>query len=60
MSNSPSFEDQAVLHFFEMGTRNLIAAAKQAAHGIAVALSVAGTDRLESSGYFSAKLAQER
>jgi uncharacterized protein YbjT (DUF2867 family) len=50
VSNSPSFEDKAVLDFFETGTRNLIAAAQQAG----------GTDRLESSGYFRAKLAQER
>ena len=50
-----------MLHFFETGTRNLIAAAKQAGcvrH--CVALSVVGTDRLEHSGYFRAKLAQER
>jgi len=60
VSNSPSFEDKAVLHFFETGTRNLIAAAKQAGSRHCVALSVVGTDRLESSGYFRAKLAQER
>jgi uncharacterized protein YbjT (DUF2867 family) len=60
VSNSPSFEDQAVLQFFETGTRNLIAAAKQAGVRHCVALSVVGTDRLESSGYFRAKLAPER
>ena len=60
VSNSPSFEDKAVLHFFETGTRNLTAAAKQASVRHLVALSVVGTDRLESSGYFRAKLAQER
>ena len=60
VSNSPSFEDKAVLDFFETGTRNLIAAAKQAGVRNYVALSVVGTDRLESSGYFRAKLAQER
>ncbi|KRQ95633.1 NmrA family transcriptional regulator [Bradyrhizobium jicamae] len=60
VSNSPSFEDKAVLHFFETGTRNLIAAAKQAGVRHVVALSIVGTDRLEGSGYFRAKLAQER
>lgn len=60
VSNSPSFEDKVVLHFFETGTRNLVAAAKQAGIRQLVALSVVGTDRLESSGYFRAKLAQER
>lgn len=60
VSNSPSFEDKAVLHFFETGTRNLIAAAKQAGAQHFVALSVVGTDQLESSGYFRAKLVQER
>ena len=60
VSNSPSFEDKAVLHFFETGTRNLVAAAKQAGVRHCVALSVVGTDRLESNGYFRAKLAQER
>ena len=60
VSNSPSFEDKAVLHFFETGTRNLIAAARQAGVGHCVVLSIVGTDRLESSGYFRAKLAQER
>ena len=60
VSNSPSFEDKAVLDFFETGTRNLIAAAKRAGVRHCVALSVVGTDRLESSGYFRAKLAQER
>ena len=52
VSNSPSFEDKAVPDFFETGTRNLIAAAKQAGVRNYVALSVVGTDRLESSGYF--------
>lgn len=56
VSNSPSFEDKAVLHFFETGTRNLVAAAKQAGVRHCVALSVVGTD----NGYFRAKLAQER
>ena len=60
VSNSPSFEDQAALQFFETGTRNLTVAAKQAGIRHFVAVSVVGTDRLESSGYFRAKLAQER
>ena len=60
VSNSPSFEDKAVLHFFETGTRNLIAAAKQAGVRHCIALSVVGTDRPESGGYFRSKLAQER
>jgi uncharacterized protein YbjT (DUF2867 family) len=60
VSNSPSFEDKAVLQFFETGTRNLTAAAEQAGVRHCIALSVVGTDRLESSGYFRAKLAQER
>jgi uncharacterized protein YbjT (DUF2867 family) len=60
VSNSPSFEDKAVLHFFETGTRNLIAASKQAGVRHLVALSVVGTDLLQGNGYFRAKLAQER
>jgi uncharacterized protein YbjT (DUF2867 family) len=60
VSNSPSFEDAAVLAFFETSTRNLLAC--EAASGVAhhVALSVVGTDRLPGSGYFRAKLAQEK
>lgn len=59
VSNSPSFEDAAVLKFFETSGRNLLAA--EAAAGVRhhVALSVVGTDRLQESGYFRAKLAQE-
>jgi uncharacterized protein YbjT (DUF2867 family) len=59
VSNSPSFEDVAVLNFFETSTRNLLAA--EAAEGVRhhVALSVVGTDRLLESGYFRAKIAQE-
>ncbi|HEY6465774.1 MAG TPA: SDR family oxidoreductase [Candidatus Acidoferrales bacterium] len=59
-SNSPSWEDAAVLNFFETSTRNLLtneAAAKVRHH---VALSVVGTDRLSESGYFRAKIAQEK
>lgn len=59
VSNAPSWEDKAVLDFFETSTRNLLAA--EAAVGVKhhVALSVVGTERLLSSGYFRAKLAQE-
>jgi uncharacterized protein YbjT (DUF2867 family) len=59
LSNSPSWEDAAVLEFFQKSTANLIAAAK--ANGVKhyVALSVVGTERLQASGYFVAKLAQE-
>jgi uncharacterized protein YbjT (DUF2867 family) len=60
VSNSPSFEDAAVLKFFETSTRNLLAAEAAAGVGHHVALSVVGTDRLSGSGYFRAKLAQER
>jgi uncharacterized protein YbjT (DUF2867 family) len=60
VSNSPSFEDAAVLAFFETSTRNLLAA--EAAAGVQhhVALSVVGTERLTESGYFRAKIAQEK
>jgi uncharacterized protein YbjT (DUF2867 family) len=59
LANSPSFEDKAVLEFFETAGRNLLAA--EAAAGVRhhVALSVVGTDRLPESGYLRAKLAQE-
>ena len=59
VSNSPSFEDKAVMEFFTTSTRNLLAAEKAAGVGHHVALSVVGTDRLPDSGYFRAKLAQE-
>jgi uncharacterized protein YbjT (DUF2867 family) len=59
VSNSPSFEDTAVLKFFETSTRNLLAAEKDAGVGHHVALSVVGTDRLLGSGYFRGKMAQE-
>ena len=52
VSNSPSFEDGAVLEFFETSTRNLLAAEAAAGVGHHVALSVVGTDRLPESGYF--------
>ena len=59
VTNSPSFEDAAVLNFFQTSTRNLLAV--EAAEGVRhhVALSVVGTERLSESGYFRAKIAQE-
>jgi uncharacterized protein YbjT (DUF2867 family) len=59
VANSPSFEDKAVLEFFETSGRNLLAAEAAAGVGHHVALSVVGTDRLLQSGYFRAKMAQE-
>jgi uncharacterized protein YbjT (DUF2867 family) len=59
VSNAPSWEDDAVLAFFETSSRNLLAAEAAAGVGHHVALSVVGTDRLLASGYFRAKLAQE-
>jgi uncharacterized protein YbjT (DUF2867 family) len=59
VANSPSFEDKAVLEFFETSERNLLAAEAAANVGHHVALSVVGTDRLLASGYFRAKMAQE-
>src|SRR5262245_42439335 len=60
VSNSPSWEDAEVLNFFETSTRNLLT--YEAAAGVRhhVALSVVGTDRLSESGYFRAKIAQEK
>jgi uncharacterized protein YbjT (DUF2867 family) len=60
VSNSPSFEDQAVLEFFETSSRNLLAAETAAAVAHHVALSVVGADRLPDSGYMRAKFAQEK
>jgi uncharacterized protein YbjT (DUF2867 family) len=60
VSNSPSFEDAAVLQFFETSTRNILAAEAAAGVGHHVALSVVGTERLAESGYFRAKIAQEQ
>jgi uncharacterized protein YbjT (DUF2867 family) len=60
VSNSPSWEDAAVLKFFETSTRNLLTNEATAAVGHHVALSVVGTDRLSESGYFRAKIAQEK
>jgi uncharacterized protein YbjT (DUF2867 family) len=59
VTNSPSWEDSAVLNFFETSTRNVLSG--EAAAGVKhhVALSVVGTERLQESGFFRAKLAQE-
>jgi uncharacterized protein YbjT (DUF2867 family) len=60
LANSPSFEDNAVLEFFETSGRNLLAA--EAAAGVRhhVALSIVGTERTPDNGYFRAKVAQEK
>ena len=60
VSNSPSFEDAAVLDFFTTSTGNLLAAEKAAGVQHHVALSVVGTERLEDKGYFHAKRVQEQ
>src|SRR5262245_14064612 len=60
VSNSPSWEDSAVLKFFETSTRNLLSYEATAGVKHHVALSVVGTDRLSGSGYFRAKIAQEK
>lgn len=59
VSNSPSFEDKAVMDFFHRSTMNLLSAAIQAKVNHYVALSIVGTDRLSGSGYLRAKLVQE-
>src|ERR1051325_7828742 len=59
VTNSPSWEDAAVLNFSETSTRNLLANEPAEGVGHHVALSVVGTDRLLESGFFRAKLAQE-
>src|SRR6187401_1966777 len=59
VANAPSWEDNAVLAFFETSTRNLLAAEAAAGVGHHIALSVVGTDRMLASGYFRAKMAQE-
>jgi uncharacterized protein YbjT (DUF2867 family) len=60
VSNSPSFEEQAATEFFETAGRNVTTAEVSAGVRHHVALSVVGTDRLQDSGYFRAKLAQEK
>jgi len=59
VSNSPSWEDSAVMKFFETSTRNLLAYEAAAGVGHHLALSVVGTERLLESGFFRAKIAQE-
>ena len=60
VSNAPDWDDDAVLHFFQTSSRNLLAAETAAGVGHHVALSVVGTERLTESGYFRAKIAQEK
>ena len=59
VANSPSFEDKAVLNFFEKTNRNLLPAEKEAGVSHHIALSVVGADILTDSGYFRAKMVQE-
>jgi uncharacterized protein YbjT (DUF2867 family) len=60
VTNSPSFEDAAVLEFFEKSSRNLLAAEADAGVGHHVALSIVGVDAIPDSGYMRAKVAQEK
>jgi uncharacterized protein YbjT (DUF2867 family) len=60
VANSPSFEDRAVLEFFETSGRHLLAAEARAGVRHHVALSIVGTDRTPDNGYFRAKVAQEK
>src|SRR6201982_3394206 len=60
LANSPSFEDKAVLEFFETSGRNLLAAETAAGVRHHVALSIVGTDRTPDNSYFRAKVAQEK
>jgi uncharacterized protein YbjT (DUF2867 family) len=60
LANSPSFEDKAVLEFFETSDRNLLAAETAAGVRHHVALSIVGTDRTPDNSYFRAKVAQEK
>src|SRR4051794_38530587 len=59
VSNAPSWDDAAVMNFFETSTRNLLTYEAAAGVGHHVALSVVGTERMLASGYFRAKMAQE-
>jgi uncharacterized protein YbjT (DUF2867 family) len=59
VTNSPSFEDGAVMHFFQTASRNILATERSVDVSHHIALSVVGTERLQASGYFRAKLAQE-
>jgi uncharacterized protein YbjT (DUF2867 family) len=60
VSNSPSFEDAAVMDFFTTSTKNLLKYEAEAGVGHHIALSIVGTDRLPESGYLRAKMAQEK
>jgi nitrite reductase/ring-hydroxylating ferredoxin subunit len=60
VSNSPSFEDTAVMNFFQTSTRNLLSYEAAAGVGHHVALSIVGTERIPDSGYMRAKVAQEK
>jgi uncharacterized protein YbjT (DUF2867 family) len=60
VSNSPSFEDDAVMEFFQTSTRNILVAEQAAGVGHHVAMSIVGSDRLPGSGYLRAKVAQEQ
>src|SRR6478735_4452538 len=60
VSNAPAWEDAAVMSFFETSTRNQLKHEAAAGVGHHVALSVVGTDRLSESGYFRAKIVQEK
>ena len=60
VSNSPSFADEPVMEFFRTSTTNLLEYSAKAGVGHYVALSVVGTDRLSESGYFRAKIVQEK
>jgi uncharacterized protein YbjT (DUF2867 family) len=60
VTNSPSFEDAAVLAFFETSTKHILEEGTRAGVGHLVALSIVGTERLPDSGYLRAKAAQER
>ena len=60
VSNSPSFEEKAVMEFFQTSTRNMLSYEAKAGVKHHVALSVVGTDRMEDSPYMRAKIAQEK
>jgi uncharacterized protein YbjT (DUF2867 family) len=60
LANSPSFEDDAALKFFQTAGQNVLAAEAKAGVSHHLALSVVGTDKLAASGYFRAKIAQEQ
>jgi uncharacterized protein YbjT (DUF2867 family) len=60
VSNSPSFDDEPVMHFFTASTRNILAAERAAGVQHHVALSIVGADRAPDSGYMRAKVAQEK